>query len=80
MKHEEIKAVNMVENEKCDGECAAVGFIFNKREMEMPARVRTRALSGCIIINGDRCIFHAAPRELLHCAANGMNGRILHGQ
>lgn len=74
----------MVENEKYDGgrrvECALVGFIFNKREMEMPVRVRTRALSGCIIINGDRCIFHAAPRELLHCAANGMNGRILHGQ
>lgn len=44
-----------------DGERAFVGFIFNKREMEMPARVRTRALSGCIIINGDRCIFHAAP-------------------
>lgn len=36
-------------------------LIFSKREMEM-RRESERALSGCIIINGDRCIFHGPPR------------------
>lgn len=44
-----------------DAGAVTVCFIFNKREMEMRRESR-RALSGCIIINGDRCIFHGLPR------------------